>query len=410
MPRAASPRRRRRVQTARGGLKGFAEARKTKIDLLKDVQTHVVAQDARSGNDHREKHKIHVSEVVKDACPRMLFYKISGVEPTDAAPGAWHQLVSIWSAGSAEHEKWQRWLREMGDLWGTWTCLVCEHSWEALAPDECEKCESGLLRYDEVHLEVEDMFLVGHADGAVPRLNSLVEIKSFSAGSVRVENPGLVAEHTHKVEGRSVIDQDSLWKSVKRPLKSHLVQGLFYLWMCREMGMPYDKIIYIYENKTTQATKAFEVKLTERLLTKYLDVLTEVVDAAKAGEAPERPSLYAADAKPCSTCLFRTECWGENDDQSAPSTTVPSGRPRPGGEEAGREAAVRPSRASDRSDPSRPRRHHGVERRRSDRVDDSADQMGRAPRSATGDGGGGREVGRRGEGEGPRPRFARRRR
>lgn len=410
---SAKPRSRR--QKVDGSLKGFSNAGKAKIDLLRDIRTHVVAENARSGNDHRSKDQIHVSEIVKGACPRMMFYKVTGSAETDPVPGAWHQLVSIWSAGTAEHEKWQRWLREMGDLWGTWHCLVCDARWEGGVPDMCsnfredgEICYSTLIEYEEVDLHVDDYNLVGHADGAVPRLNALVEIKSFSTGSVRVENSKLVNEHTHKVEGRSIIDHEALWKSLKRPLKSHLIQGLFYLWMCREMGLSYDRIIFIYENKTTQATKAYEVTLSERYLKPFLETLTSVKEAADTGVVPPRPKLYSPDAKPCVECPFRSGCW--SDQSSEETSPVPPRGSRAGGEETGREAAVRPARASRRSDPEGARRRPRSGGRRTAGTDDGVHPVGRAPERATSAGRGGREVGRSRDGEGTRPRFARRRR
>ena len=407
MPRAPKP---RRAQRASGGLKGFTEARKNKIDLLREVQSHVVAQEARHGQDHRSKTEIHVSEIVKDGCPRMLYYKVSGTEATDTVPGAWHQLVAIWSAGTAEHEKWQRWIREMGDLWGTWTCLVCDHSFEALSPPVCEECDSGLLRYDEVDLKHEGFSLIGHADGAIPRLSCLIEIKSFSVGSVRVEDPKRVNEYTHKVDGTTLIDHDGLWKSLKRPLRSHLVQGTFYLWMCREMGLPYDRIIFIYESKTTQATKSFEIKLSDRVLEPYLATLTKVMEAKETGVVPDRPALFVKDAKPCKECPFRTKCWEIDDDRSAESTAVPARRPRSRSEAPGREAAVQPARPSRRRDAPDPVRHHRTRGPRTRQPDDGPDPVGRAPRRATRDGRGGRAVGRGSDGEVQGPRFARRNR
>lgn len=401
---------RRTQQKVAPSLKGFANAKKAKIDLLRDVQTHVVAENARSGNDHRSKDKIHVSEITKGACPRMLFYKVSGEDATDAEPGAWHQLVAIWSAGSAEHEKWQRWLKEMGDLWGTWTCLSCEHSWDDTSPATCESCGSGLLRYDEVNLHADDLSLVGHADGAVPRLNALVEIKSFSTGSVRVENASLVNEHTHKIEGKTVIDHDGLWKAVKRPLRSHLVQGLFYLYMCKEMGLPYDRIIFIYESKTTQATKTFEVTLSNRHLAPYLEVLTSVNEAVKTGDTPARPALYSKDAKPCTACPFRTKCWESSDQDSEESTPVQAGGPGSRSEESRGEPEVLATPEAGEPDPGGSRRRNRSPRPRPGRDDDGLHQVGRAPRRATRDGGGGRAVGGARDGTGEGPRFARRNR
>lgn len=404
--------RRRKNQKVSTALKGFASAgTKDKIDLLRDIKLHVTAENARSGNDHRSKDKIHVSEIVKGACPRMLFYKVSGEEPTDVIPGAWAGLVAMWAAGSAEHEKWQNWLREMGDLFGTWHCLACEHDWEDTSPPACPKCGSGLLRYDEVNLFNDDLSLTGHADGAVPRLRALVEIKSFAAGSVRIENPGLVAEHTLKVEGKSIIDHDALWRSIKRPLLSHMIQGLFYLWLCREMGLPYDRIIFIYESKTTQATKAFEITLTERRLQPFIDTLTEIRDAVQTGVVLPRPKLYTKDAKPCTECPFRTKCYEETDaDPRTESPAVPPRRPRARSEATGGEAEVRPSRPTRGVTPGRARRPERPVRRGRRADDDVVDEVGGAPERATGPRGGGRAVVGSADGAGEGPRFARRNR
>jgi hypothetical protein len=409
--RTEQPTRRRRPQKVKGGLKGFADARKTNVDLLKDIRTHVVAQEAQHGNDHREKSKIHVSELTKDdPCARRLYFKISGEPESDPVPPVFAQLISIWAAGSAEHVKWQRWLREMGDLWGSWFCMQCEFKWPDTSPDHCPVCSGTLLRYDEVELEDAGYPLVGHADGAVPRLNALVEIKSFATGSVRVEQPALVAQHTYKHDGKTLIDHDGLWKSIKRPLRSHLLQGLLYLWMCKRKGLVYDRIIFIYENKTTQATKAFEIRLSDRFLAEPLALLEEVRRAEVAGVAPPRPRNFALDAKPCKDCPFRSTCWGETSDAGSESTAVQAGGSRSGGEEAGGAAEVRPARTSSRSAAGGPRRHHRPGRPGPDRDDDAPDQVGRASRRAVGDGRGGRAVGRGSDGQGTSPRFARRNR
>jgi CRISPR/Cas system-associated exonuclease Cas4 (RecB family)/rubrerythrin len=410
MPRTR-PKPRRRNQPVKEGLRGFVDAKKTHVDLIKDVQTHVVAQGVKNNNVGRESHKIHVSELVKDtSCPRHMYYKISKTEPSDVSGGAYHRLEMIWAAGHDAHHKWQRWLKEMGDLWGSWLCLQCTHAWDDLAPEACPECGGVLLEYKEVNLEDPVYPLVGHADGAVPRLDALIEVKSFAVGTVRVENSKLVSEHTHKIDGRAVIDHEGLWKDIKRPLKGHLVQGLMYLWMADRMGLPYHKIIFIYENKTTQATKTFEVSYSERFVRVYFDILDEVMAAVEDGVPPPRPALFAPDGKPCKDCVFRTDCWSESDDAGSQAPAVPPGGSVSGGEEAGGEAAVRPSRPSRSSDPGRPRRRHGPGRPRTDEPHDRDDPVGRAPRDSVGARRGGRAVGGSSDGEGESPRFARRRR
>ncbi len=411
-----APRRRKTVQKVQPGLRGFADTKKPHIDLIRDVQQHVVAEATKNAGAGRENHKIHVSEVIKDSsCARHLYYKITKELPTDNPPPAFHRLEVIWAAGHDAHHKWQNWIREMGDLYGSWHCLQCEYDWEDTSPPACVKCGGVLLRYDEVNLEIPSLYLVGHADGAMPSREALVEVKSFSVGSVRYENPKLVAEHTHKIDGKQVIDHEGVWNDIKRPLKSHLVQGLTYLWMCKNSGDPqltrYQRIIFIYENKTTQATKTFEVKLSERHLTEHIETLALVVRSAENGVPPRRPGAFAPDAKPCNACVFRTKCWGETSgDSETTGAAVPAGRPSPGGEAEGGVAAVHPAETTAGDDPRGPRRHHGPGRSRPDRDDDSTDQVGRAPRRAGGDGRGRRAMGRRVEGEGTRTGFARRNR
>ena len=391
-------------------LKGFADAKKSPFDLLREVNQHVVAQGLKTGNEGREDHKIHVSELVKDACPRMLFYKVTGEERSDPAQPSYHLLESMWASGHQEHAKWQRWLDEMGYLWGNWRCQVCGVVMEDMErPDACQFCGEDVLVYDEAHLEVPDKFLVGHADAAVPKHNALVEVKSFASGTIRVEDPSRVRDHTYKVEGKTVLDNEGLWNSLKRPLGSHLKQGTMYLWMCQQMGLPYDRIIFIYENKATQKTKSFEIKMTTRHIEGALQTLEGVLQDAADGTVPDRPKLFAPDAKPCSTCVFKSKCWaGEESSGTQETSRVPTRGSRTRSEEEGGDAAVQPARPTRSSDPAGPRRRHRTVGQGSAGADDGPDEVDRAPRRATRDGRGGRALGRGGDGQGASPRFARR--
>lgn len=400
---------RKTQQTVKGGLRGFVEARKTNIGILSDIRTHVVARGNENANVGREAHKIHVSELVKDdRCIRRMFYKITEVEPTDAPRAAFHRLEMIWAAGHAEHAKWQRWLREMGVLYGTWRCMLCQHEWQETSPQHCPNCGEGeeFLTYLEVELEDPFYPLVGHADGAVPERRCLIEVKSFSVGTVRIEAPELVRKHTHHVDDTTIVDIDAIWKSIKRPLKSHLNQGLMYLLMCKRMGLPYDTIVYIYENKANQDTKAFEVKLTERLVQEFIDILEEVDIFVTEGVVPLRPEGFTKDSRPCNECQFKSHCFGsdeENGDDSSKITRVQTRRSSAGGRKAGRASAVRSAPAPEGEDPGRTGRHHRTQRQRPDGPDDGDDPVGRAPRRATRTGRGGRAElrDRDGEGEGP---------
>lgn len=403
------PKARSRTPKVTGGLKGFTEARKVSNDLLKDINTHVVAQAVKNAGVGREPHLIHVSELIKDtACPRMMYYKVTKEPVTDPGQTPFHKLEIIWATGHDAHHKWQRWIQEMGDLWGTWSCSLCDHRWMDTSPRVCPNCllTQG-IKYEEVELSDDYYHLVGHADGAVPRLNSLVEVKSFSVGTVRMENPDLVRQHTHKINGKQVLDIEGVWAGIKRPLKSHVKQGTFYLWFCKQMGLPYDRITFIYENKATQATKSFEIKLSQRFIQEYLDTLDVVRVAADSRTVPPRPALFAPDAKPCNSCVYRTVCWEEdNDDKDPESTTIPARRSRSRSQAPGREAAVPSATETGGTITRDPRRHHRSTGHGPAADDDAADPVGRAPGRATGNGRGGRAVGRRSDGEGEGAGFA----
>lgn len=370
---------------------------------MRDIQTHVVS----SNTSNREDHKIHVSELTKkNLCARRLFYKVTKAERTDVEPPAGHRMELIWAAGNAEHAKWQRWLQEMGVLWGNWICQVCGQVIEdSEEPKGCKSCGYDLWQYDEAHLEDPQYPLVGHSDGAVPSRKALVEIKSFSAGTVRIEKPDLVKKHTHKVDGKTITNVEGMWNEIKRPLPSHLKQGMFYLWMTKRMGLDYDSILFIYENKTNQATKPFEVKYSDRAIREEIQVLEQVEEAAAAGVAPSRPTLFDKNSKPCDSCVFRTMCWESNADEerverAEASAEVPARRSRKRSSETGGEAEVRLARPSRTGDAPGAERHHRSRRPRSAEPDDRDDSVGRAPRRAVGDGRGRRTLGRSRDGQG----------
>lgn len=419
------------AQKVSGTLKGFAAASKSAYStlLLGDIQKFVVAEEIRSGNDDREKHLIHVSEVTKsDWCPRQSYYKLTEAEETDVQRAAGHQLVTIWENGHDIHAKWQNWLAKMGELWGTWECLVCGNRFEATSPETCggelpdgSICQNHAMKYCEVELSNPELKMVGHADGAVPRLKALIEVKSFASGSVRVYDLDLIKKHTVKTEGgQSIVDEVALWKSITHPLRPHLVQGLLYLWMCAEAGLEFDKIIFIYEWKQTNATKEFVVTYSPRLIKPVLAKMARVIDAVGEGVAPPRPEGFEKDRSPCKDCIFRTGCYEEGDDDRTPQgprrvrgASAERGL-RGGRRRTGREAEAGASADPDASTPARAtsqrtRRPDRTGRPRTDAADDTAHQVGGVPGDAVGDSRGGRTVRRVVDGEGTSTVVSRRR-
>jgi hypothetical protein len=112
------------------------------------------------------------------------------------------------------------------------------------------------MQYLEVPLRYDPLLISGHADGAIPRLSALIEIKSVGTGTVRIEAPEIFKNNS---EG-SFIDLQGLWKDIKEPFPSHIRQGQLYLALCNRIGLPFDQIIFIYEAKFNQGVKEFVVK------------------------------------------------------------------------------------------------------------------------------------------------------
>jgi CRISPR/Cas system-associated exonuclease Cas4 (RecB family) len=257
--------------------------------------------------------------------------------------------------------------------------------------------ETHFLEYKEVPLAAEEQFLIaGHEDGAVEDLNALVEIKSIGIGTVRFDNPKLLREYTVKTEdGKTVVDLDGLWKALRRPFGSHIRQTQIYLRLCKEMGLPFDKVIFLYEYKATQAHKEFVVKYNPEISEPLFETALDIKYALKQGKPPPRPDFTGQDTKTCKECPFFTTCWGA---ENATSSETGLGRgtdAQPeGDQEAGPGGPVPAGEAGGR----RPRTARGSHRAKRQRTDDAVrpdDGVGGVHGQPTGGSGGGRKVVRR---------------
>lgn len=302
----------------------YGEIKKVDSDVLASVQAHLLNKFNTPTTRRRD--VIHPSEMAKaNWCPRQTFLRIRD-NKTEAEKFNF-QLQSIFEEGNLIHRKWQTWFWEMGTLWGNWKCWCERAPWEAISPRACPRCNSvNGLSYAEIPLTAEKTHLIaGHADGALVRPSTLLEVKSMSKGTVRVENPRLYEKHTvTTTEGNEVVDIDEMWKDLTRPFPSHLRQGQLYLWMCAQMKYDFDNVTFIYENKATQAVKMFNVNydysVVEPLLSHALDIRDAVINQ-------RYPNFV-----PC-TCKANGPCKKGNDDaknsaheESDSSTRRPLGR------------------------------------------------------------------------------------
>jgi len=384
----------------------LAAAKKVKASLLGDIQAHLLKEHQKPTD--RRQDILHPSEMAKaDWCPRQSFYRLSGATATNPDNDKFSfALETIFAEGHEIHRKWQQWLWDMGRLWGKWKCLMCGAEWYDTSPQGCASgsCpgDKGVLVYREVPLEAEAKYLIaGHEDGADNKTNSLVEIKSIGQGTLRFEEPSLLRKwQVETTDGKKVYDLDGLWKDIKRPLSSHVRQTMIYLALCREMGLPYDKVTFLYEYKANQQVKAFELKWSPEIVEPLLEQALDVKYSLKTGKPPARPSFTGRDTTTCRGCAFLDLCYeGETDDSTSRSANEEPD-PEYGDSLAGGGSATRTARArrADSTEGRRPRSargHHGSVGRGTDGDVRSADALDGVHRGSVGSGPGRREVRRR---------------
>jgi hypothetical protein len=271
-------------------LKKFLDAKKSNPRLIGDIERHLMARPV----EKRATNVLHPSEMVKsDWCLRASYFALTGAEVKKDKPNL--RLQSIFDEGHAIHHKWQTWFREMGVLYGEWGCMVCGSVFFAISPSVCTNCtaRSVFLKYREVTLVDESLKIAGHSDGWIKGIgdDTLIEIKSIGAGTLRFEAPELLA----KADG----DLTKAWRSIRRPFRSHLLQGQIYLELARRMMSPVNEIVFIYELKSDQDYREFSVKADYEFVEPIFDKAKLVVDAVQAGTPLECTNNGALGCKQC---------------------------------------------------------------------------------------------------------------
>jgi CRISPR/Cas system-associated exonuclease Cas4 (RecB family) len=140
-------------------------------------------------------------------------------------------------------------------------------------------CQSRNLVYNEVNLEDPALRISGHTDGWIKGIGEdcLIEIKSIGPGTIRSESPELFEPG---------VDFLSAWKNVRRPFRSHLMQGQMYLELMKRMGHEVNEIVFIYELKADQDYKEFAIKADYELVRHIFDNAKKVVKAVDESIAP----------------------------------------------------------------------------------------------------------------------------
>jgi hypothetical protein len=260
--------------------------------VIPEIKKMLLARHAANAEFHAHKHDaIFPTELSKsDFCPRAVYFRMQG--KPDPSRSFSLRLETVFAEGDRIHEKWQGWLAETGQLWGNWHCRHCETDIaNSVIPDPVDDITS-FAKHDWEYREVPlaAHMLRGRADGALVRDNCLVEIKSVGLGTLRFEEPELLKTYGIPTpEGKQIVDAERLWKNIHRPFMSHVRQGNLYLWMAEKMGLPFDKLVFIYEFKPNQDAKEFVITKSEETLKPMLAWHDQVVSAVTAGIAPDCP-------------------------------------------------------------------------------------------------------------------------
>jgi CRISPR/Cas system-associated exonuclease Cas4 (RecB family) len=290
-------------------LKNFKDTYKRREILLPQIERHVLKK-AQEPSDRRSD-ILHPSEMAKVSwCPRHDFYRLTEVPANYKKRAPSFKLENVFDYGHSVHAKYQRWLQEMGILFGKWRCKECLNQWEGYAPEHCPSCLSRKVVYKEVSLVDEDLMIAGHSDGIVKMGddNYMIEIKTIGYGSLRFEAQTLFEKSQQ--ENWTI---EELWFQIQRPFSSHIRQGQIYLHLAKKAypDLNVDKIIYIYEWKPTQEVKEFVISYNPEFVQDRLDLAAEIANHVTNGTEMERPSWADPEKKTCSSCEYRKTCWGE---------------------------------------------------------------------------------------------------
>lgn len=274
--------------------------------LIGALQRHIVSENTRI-QELRSVGYIHPSSACKyDWCQRASWYEIIGA-PAAPPPDVGHRMANIFAEGHEIHDKYQRWLTQMGILVGMWECLICGYQqWGQGLPEHCHFCLGDRFAYAEVPVEDEDLMIRGHADGIVmlEGRKRLIEIKSIGLRTIELDYPKM-----YKPYRDGEINLTELWAKVKEPFPVHIRQATMYLHILRRHHA-IEEIIFIYEFKANQDVKAFTIGYRPETIAHILQGAREIVTAVDTQHVVRRPGwAETPNVKVCRACPYRETCW-----------------------------------------------------------------------------------------------------
>ena len=320
-------------------LKNLKDTYKRSDVLLPSIERHVLKK-AKEPSDRRSD-IMHPSEMAKSSwCGRHDYYRIVGEDQNYKGRSPSFRLENIFDYGHSVHAKYQRWLQEMGVLWGKWYCKECQNEWVGDTPEACPNCRSLKIKYNEVPLTSDEHMIAGHSD-VIVRMGDkyrMIEIKTVGIPTLRFEAYKLFDQYQ-----KERLTPEELWFQIKRPFATHIRQGQIYLHLTQTLypELEVDEIIFIYEWKPTQEVKEFVVKYNPELISRTLETADLVAQAVNSGIILDRPEWAEQDGKTCGSCEYRNTCWGTDNSEEDSESSTPIRVRR--STSAKRRRAIRPS-------------------------------------------------------------------
>jgi hypothetical protein len=287
-----------------GKISAYASLKSSAGIVIPEVRK-VLLNKEKNPHNHRT-NVIFPSEMARaEWCPRATYYRMTGCPEPASNPS--FTLSNVFAEGNRIHSKWQGWMADTGLLWGDWKCSRCaEYVKDSIYPEGSKygscvgtdyiELQDDITRYyrsyphdwdyKEVTLKSSSLPVSGHADGAFIKHDCLIEIKSVGLGTIKFDAPKIYADNTHDLSGKKIVDIDGVWSSIHRPLLAHMKQGQIYMWMAGEMGMPFDKIVFLYEFKPNQKAKEFTIFPLPDILDPLLETAKMITDCVSEGKIP----------------------------------------------------------------------------------------------------------------------------
>ena len=268
-----------RKGTISEALSRYLDAGKKPSLLIGPLEKHLLVNRPPSDRDH---HFLHPSEVAAEGwCPR--YAQMVMEDRVEVVPETYgHRMLSIFEEGHAIHAKWQKWLGDMGVLYGLWRCVACNATdWSLGVPEDLCGHPLECVAYAEVPLQVG--IWSGHADGIIRLPESpekVLEVKSVGTGTIRASAPEMFKDDT---------DLSKLFRRISQPFPAHQRQVQIYLELRHRIvaargGESLDGAIVIYECKADQSPKEFVIQRDSSHIMDLLDWADEIEALLHSGE------------------------------------------------------------------------------------------------------------------------------